>query len=322
MPFKSVAQKFNASIAEVVIGTGKNTLALGGESVFPLYGFDGPLPNPPRVGVEISDLGPNRSHPEMAAFYQGTHTIAEMVQRACLQSGADFISLNLEGADPNGSDKPVGECAALCREAADAIAACSSPLPLVIQGCSNAEKDAQLFEKIAEVLQGENVLLLSAREENYKTVAVAAVQAYGQKAGSESAVDINLAKQLNVLISQLGVQPGSTVMNLGSAAAGYGFEYVASTMDRVKAAALAQNDAMLQMPVITPVGSDAWSVKEAVVPEEDFPEWGPAEQRGIHMEITTAAASIASGSNAVILRHPASVALIRQFVRQLVGDAV
>jgi acetyl-CoA decarbonylase/synthase complex subunit delta len=130
-------------------------------------------------------------------------------------------------------------------------------------------------------------------------------------------VDINLAKQLNVLISQLGVQPGNMVMNPGSAAAGYGFEYIASTIDRVKSAALAQNDAMLQMPIVTPVGAEAWSVKEAVVSENDFPDWGPVEQRGIGMEIATAAADLACGSNAVILRHPASVPVIHQLIAEL-----
>ena len=313
MPFKNVAQKFNASIVEVVIGTGGAAMALGGENVFPLYSFDGDIPNPPRVGIEFSDFGPDRSLPGMAGFYQGADSIAEITRRACEKSGADFVILVLDGADPNGHNRSVEECVALCTEAAEA-----ATLPLVIQGCKNVEKDSKLFEKIAETLQGKNVLLLSAREENYKTVAVAAIQAYGQKAGAESAVDINLAKQLNVLVSQLGVQPGNTAMNLGSAAAGYGFEYVISTMDRVRAAALAQNDTMLQMPVITPVGGEAWSVKEAVVSEEDFPDWGPTEQRGIDMEIATAAADIASGSNAVILRHPESVAVIKKLVAELV----
>jgi len=162
------------------------------------------------------------------------------------------------------------------------------------------------------------VLLLSAHEENYKTVTVAAVQAYGHKAGAESSVDINLAKQLNVLIAQLGVQTENIVMNPGSAAAGYGFEYVSSTMDRIKAAALAENDAMLQMPIITPVGEEAWSVKETIVSEEEFPDWGPAEQRGIDMEIASAAASLASGSNALILRHPVSVSVIKNLIAELV----
>ena len=313
MPFKNTAQQFTASIKEVMIGAGDNAIALGGENVFPLYSFDAPIKNPPKVGIEFSDLGPDRSLPGIAAFYQGAESVAEITKRACEKSGAAFVSLVLEGADPNGANKSVEDCVALCKEASEA-----ATLPLVIQGCKHAEKDGRLFEKIAEALQGKNVLLLSAKEENYKAVAVAAVMAYGQKIGAESSVDINLAKQLNVLVSQLGVQPGSTVMNLGSAAAGYGFEYVASTMERVKSAALAQNDAMLQMPVVTTAGSEAWSVKESLVSEDDFPEWGPAEQRGINMEITTAAADLAAGSNAVILRHPASVPVISKLVAELV----
>jgi acetyl-CoA decarbonylase/synthase complex subunit delta len=191
-------------------------------------------------------------------------------------------------------------------------------LPLVIRGSGSVEKDKELLPKIAEALQGKNVLLLSAKEDNYKSIAVAAVQAYGQKIGAESSVDINLAKQLNVLISQIGVSGENVVMHLGSAAAGYGFEYVASTIERVKGAALAQNDTMLQMPIITPVAQDAWGVKESVVGEEDFPEWGPVEQRGINMEISTAVASLAAGSNAVILRHPASVAAVSKLISDLI----
>jgi acetyl-CoA decarbonylase/synthase complex subunit delta len=313
MPFKVVPQKFTASIKEVVIGTGDTAVTLGGENVLPLYSFDAPINNAPKVGIEVSDLGPDRSLPGVAAFYSGAESIPDVAKRAAEKSGAAFVSLSLEGADPNGKNKSIEDCVALCKDVAAAIT-----IPLVIQGSRNIEKDGKLFEKIAEALPGKNVLLLSAREENHKAIAVAAVQAYGQKIGAESSVDINLAKQLNVLISQLGVTGSSVVMNLGSAAAGYGFEYVASTMDRVKSAALAQNDAMLQMPVITPVASEAWSVKEAVVSEEDLPEWGPVEQRGIDMEVATAAAALASGSNAVILRHPVSVTTITKLIAELV----
>jgi acetyl-CoA decarbonylase/synthase complex subunit delta len=313
MPFKSNPQKFNASIKEVVIGTGETAITLGGENVLPLYSFDAPFKNPPRVGIEISDLGPNRELPGIAEFYAGADTTVDQVKRACEKSGAAFVSLSLEGADPNGANKSVEDCVALCRE----VAAVST-LPLVIQGSKNAEKDKTLFEKIAEALEGKNVLLMSAKEENHKAIAVAAVLAYKQNIGAESAVDINLAKQLNVLISQAGVTTPNVVMNVGSAAAGYGFEYVASTMDRVKAAALAQNDTALQYPIVTPVAPEAWSVKEAVVSEEDFPEWGPVEQRGIDMEVATAAAVLAAGSDAVILRHPASVKTVTKFIAEII----
>jgi acetyl-CoA decarbonylase/synthase complex subunit delta len=312
MPFKRVPQVFPSSVKEVEIGVGDKAVRLGGENVLPLYSFDAPITNAPKVGVEISDFGPDRSVPGIAEFYAGAESLPEAAKRACEMPGADFISLVLDSADPNGEDRSAEDCAALCREVAEAVS-----LPLVIQGSKNAEKDAKLFEKVAEALQGKNVLLMSAKEENYKGIAVAAVMAYNQKIGAESSVDINLAKQLNVLVSQMGIGGENLVMNLGTAAAGYGFEYVASTLERVRGAALAQNDAMLQMPIITPVAADAWSVKETLASEEDFPDWGPAEQRGISMEISTAAAVLAAGAGAVILRHPASVATVAKLVSEL-----
>ena len=119
------------------------------------------------------------------------------------------------------------------------------------------------------------------------------------------------------MISQLGVAPSNIVMNVGTAAVGYGFEYVVSTMDRIKAAALSQDDKQLQMPIITPVADEAWNVKEAMASEEDMPEWGDQEARGIGMEVSTAASVLASGSNAVILKHPTSVATISKMIKEL-----
>jgi acetyl-CoA decarbonylase/synthase complex subunit delta len=314
MPFKRIPQKFPASIKEVVIGTGDKAITLGGENVLPFYSFDEEIRNPPRVGVEVSDLGPNRDLPGLGEFYAGAEKIADVAKRACTIPGASFISLSLESADPNGANKSIEDCVALCKEVADAI-----NLPLVIQGSKNVEKDSQLFVKIADALQGKNVLFMSAKEDNYKAIAVGAVQAYGQKISAESAVDINLAKQLNVLISQLGIKNESMVMNVGTAAAGYGFEYVVSTMDRIKLAALTQNDDKLQMPIITSVGEQTWSVGESFKSEAEAPaDWGPQEQRGIAMEVATAAAAIAAGSNAVILRHPASVAAVSKLIAELV----
>lgn len=313
MSFKPVKQNFNSQIREVTIGTGEKALTLGGEQVFPFYSFDGEIKNPPCAGAEISDKGPDRNIPGIASFYAGAESIEDIAERACSMPGARFVCLVLDSADPSGDDKSAEECAALCKTVAEKVS-----LPLVIHGCGHIEKDRVMLPKIAEALQGKNALLLSAKEENYKSIAVAAVQAYGQKIGAESSVDINLAKQLNVLISQMGIAAGNTVMNAGTAAAGYGFEYLSSTIERIKGAALAQNDAMLQFPIITPVGTDAWSVKETMVSEEDFPDWGPVEQRGINMEVTTAVAALASGSNAVSLRHPESVAVISKLIADLV----
>ena len=305
MAFKRTPQVFSSSIKEVTIGSGEKAVTIGGSKTMPLYYFDAAPKHKVAIGVEITDSGVDRTLPGIAAYYEGAETLAQIAQKAAQMPGADFVVLALDGADPNGENKPVDECIKIAKEVADAI-----DVPLAITGSKNVEKDTELFSKLAEALQGRNVLFVSAREENYKTVAASAVMAYGNKISAESAVDINLAKQLNVLLSQMGIQPTSFVMNVGAAAAGYGYDYVASTLDRVKDAALTQNDAMLQMPIITPVSAEAWNVKEAIVSEEDIPEWGPREARGVSMEICTAASVIAGGSDAVILRHPESVATI------------
>lgn len=313
MPFKPVPQKFTAKINDLVIGTGDKAITIGGESAYPFYTFDADFPNRPVIGVEISDLGIDKSLPELAEYYAGAETLSELAKRASEMPGADFLVIALDGAHPDNGDRSAEETAALVKSAVEGL-----DIPLAIEGCGNVDKDAKLFEKVAEALQGMNVLFLSAREENYKTVSAAAAMAYSQKISAESSVDINLAKQLNVLISQMGVSTANVAMNLGSAAAGYGFEYVATTFDRVKSAALAQNDNMLQMPIVTPVAAEAWNVKESIVSETDFPEWGSSEQRGVSMEIATASACLAAGSNAVILRHPKSVATVSKLIAELI----
>ncbi len=313
MPFTAKSGKYNASINTLTIGTGEKAITIGGENVLPFYTFDAPIENAPKVGIEITDGGVEAEPECIQKYYEGCASVADMAKKAAAFEGVDFLSLRLEGADPNGLNKSTDEMIELVREVAAAV-----DLPLVISGCKNVEKDAELLAKAAEVLEGRNALLLAAKEENYKTIGAAAGLAYRQVVGAESSVDINLAKQLNVLLTQMGVNAKTIAMNPGTASAGYGFEYVVSTIDRVKAAALSQNDTTLQMPIITPVASEVWSVKEAVASEADMPGWGPVEERGVDMEIETAAAVLVSGSNAVILRHPQSVATISKMIKELV----
>lgn len=313
MPYEPKKQVFNASINTVELGTGDKAVKIGGNNTLPFYSFDAPAANAPKIGVEITDTALEEFvQPGLKSFYEGCATIEDMAAKAQEMPGASFIVLHLEGADPNGANKSTEECVALAKAVADKI-----EMPLVIMGCKNIDKDAELFTKISEALAGKNILVLSAREENYKTVGASAALAYNQKVGAESAVDINLAKQLNTIMTQLGVPASAIVMQAGSAAAGYGFEYVASTLDRIKNAALAAADNQLQMPIMTPISSETWGVKESILPEEEQPEWGDAEERGIQMEITTAVACLASGSDAVIMRHPASIAAVSKMIEAL-----
>ena len=312
MPFNQKPQKFNAKINAVTIGSGDKTVTIGGDCTFPFYSFDAESENCPKIGVEISDMGLEGVSEGIKAYYEGATTMADIAKKAAAMEGADFVALILEGGDPNGVNKSIDELIAVVKEVADAV-----DCPLVVEGCKNVEKDAELLPKVAEALQGRNALILSEKEENYKAIGAAAGLAYNQIVGAESAVDINLAKQLNVVTTQLGVDAKKIVMNIGSAAVGYGYEYVVSTMDRIKGAALSQDDKQLQMPIITPVADEAWNVKEAMASEADMPEWGPAEDRGISMEVQTAAAVLASGSDAIILKHPKSVATISKMIKEL-----
>lgn len=311
MPFAKKPQVFSARINELTLGTGDKAVTLGGQNVFNLYSFDGPIANPPKIGMDVSDDSEQPCE-SLKEFYAGCETLADRAKRAAELDHVDFVCIRFDLADPNGANKSVADCVAEAKAVAEAV-----DKPLVVAGCKNAEKDAELFSKISEALQGRNILVLSAKEENYKGIAAGAGLAYGQKVGAESAVDINLAKQLNVLITQMGVDGRNVVMNVGSAAAGYGFEYVVSTLERVKAAALSQNDATLQMPIITPVGVETWGVKESTAPESENPGWGDADERGIDMEVETATACLAYGSDAVILKHPASVQTVSQLIAAL-----
>ena len=313
MAFKQEPQVFTAKINTLSIGPDGKAITLGGENVLPFYIFDAPIEHRPKIGVAISDLGNPNGIPGLDKFYAGADTVVEKAKKAASMPGADFLVICLNGAHPDNGDKSPEECAALVKEVADAV-----DMPIAVEGCQSIEKDAKVFEKVSEAVQGKNVLILSAREENYKAVAAAAGLAYTQNVGAESAVDINLAKQLNVLISQMGVKPDKVAMNLGSAAVGYGFEYIASTIDRVKGAALAQNDAMLQMPIIIPVYAEAWSIKESIASVEDYPEWGPAETRGVNVEVSTASACLAAGANAVVMIHPDAVAAVSALIDALV----
>ena len=313
MSFVPKTAAFSGKINAVTLGTGDKAIVIGGQNVLPFYTFDAPIENAPKIGVEISDAADSWSAPGLVEFYAGCTTMADRAKKAETMEGADFICLNFESADPNGANRSVADCVADAKAVADAVT-----MPIVVMGCKNMEKDGELFAKIAEALQGKNIAVMSARNEDYKTVGASVALAYGQKVGAETADDINLAKQLNIMLKGLSIAPENIVMNIGTAAVGYGYEYVASTLDRIRLAALAQSDADLQMPIIAPVSTDTWGVKESVASEEDAPEWGNQEERAIGMEVSTAAANLTGGADAVIMRHPVAIATIKKFITELV----
>ena len=312
MAFTPKTAPYSGKINAVTLGTGDKAIVIGGQNVLPFYTFDAAIENAPKIGVEVSDLAAGWNWPELADFYAGCQTMADYAKKAATIEGADFLCLNFVGADPNGENRSVADCVADAKAVAEVVTK-----PIVVMGCKNLEKDGELLSKIAEALAGKNVLFMSAKNENYKTVGASVALANGQKVGAETADDINLAKQLNIMRKGLNVDPASVVMDIGTAAVGYGYEYAASTFDRIRLAALAQGDADLQMPILAAVCNDTWGVKESTASEDDEPAWGCMEERAISMEVATAAADLTGGADAVVLRHPESVATIKKFITEL-----
>ena len=313
MSFTPKTAPFSGKINAVTLGTGDKAIVIGGQNVLPFYTFDAPIENAPKVGLEISDLAASWDYAGLNEFYAGCASMADYAKKAESCDDCDFICLNFVGADPNGENRSVADCVADAKAVAEVVTK-----PIVVLGCKNLEKDAELFSAMAEALQGKNVLFMSAKNENYKNVGASVVLASGQKVGAETADDINLAKQLNIMLKGLNVSLENVVMDIGTAAVGYGYEYAASTLDRIRLAALAQGDTDLQTPILATVCNDVWGVKEATASEEDEPAWGCREERAISMEVATAVADLTGGADAVVLRHPASVATVKKFIAELV----
>ena len=314
MSFEPKTGAYSGRINAVTLGTGDKAIVIGGQNVLPFYTFDAPIENAPKIGIEVCDLMDGYDLPGLEALYAGCNTLTERAVKAAQVEGVDFICLHFASADPNGNDRSVEACVADAKAVAEAV-----EKPIVVVGCKNLEKDEKLLGAIADALRGKNILCMAAKQENCKTVGASVVLAGGQKVGAETADDINLAKQLNIMLKKdANVSAENIVMDIGTAAVGYGYEYAASTFDRIRLAALAQSDADLQMPILATVSLDTYGVKESTASEADEPAWGSREERAIGMEVSTAAADLTGGADAVVLRHPASIATIKQFITALV----
>ena len=313
MSFVPKTGAYSGKINAVTLGTGDNAIVIGGQNVLPFYTFDAAIENAPKIGIEVSDAMDGWDLPGLVELYAGCTTMAERAKKAEAVDGVDFICLHFESADPNGANRATADCVADAVAVAEVVTK-----PIVVVGCKNLEKDGELLGAIADALRGKNILCMSAKQENCKNIGASVALASSQKVGAETADDINLAKQLNIMLKGLSVNPENVVMDIGTAAVGYGYEYAASTFDRIRLAALAQGDADLQMPILAAVCNDTWGVKESTASVEDEPAWGCQEERAISMEVSTAAADLVGGADAVVLRHPASVAAIKKFITELV----
>jgi acetyl-CoA decarbonylase/synthase complex subunit delta len=312
MPFAIPKETYNGKINSVAIGKDGNTVSLGGASSYPFLQFEGELQPGIPIALEVCDTAPEDWAPALNEVYGDVYSDPAAWAVACQDKHkADMIALRLVSTHPDQGDSSPQQAAAVVKQVLEAI-----KIPLIILGSNHIEKDAEVLKACAEAAAGYNCLIGKAQEKNYKTIAAAAM-AYGHYILALSNLDINLAKQLNILLTQMGVKEQNIVMDTMSSSLGYGLEYSYSVMERVRQAALKQNDTMVQMPIISDVGIESWKAKEAKIEE---PAWGDAHTRGLVWEATTAVALLMSGSDALIMRHPEAVEQVRKTIADLMTD--
>jgi acetyl-CoA decarbonylase/synthase complex subunit delta len=233
----------------------------------------------------------------------------------CLELGADLICLRLDGCHPDHGNRSPAEAAQTVKQVLQGV-----PAPLIIWGTGNADKDNEVFPAVAEAAAGENCLIGSITEDNYKTL-VAVSTAYKHKIIAESPCDINMAKQVNILAQDMGFPVENIVIYPTCAALGYGLEYIYSVMERGRLAGL-KGDRMLAQPIICDIGIEAWGVKEARVSEAEIPDWGPQRQRAPLWEASTALACLLAGGDLFVLRHPEAVQSLKKSIAGLAGPNI
>jgi acetyl-CoA decarbonylase/synthase, CODH/ACS complex subunit delta len=304
-------ETYSGKIYNVQLGTGAKAVTIGGANALPFLGFEGTFPNKPAVALEVMDITPD-DWPETLKKALGNE-VANPVQWAkfCQKSGADMVALRLMGTHPDQKNKTPEEAAKIAADVAAAI-----DIPLIILGCGHVEKDTQVLQAAAAATRGKNCAIGKAVEENYKTIAAAAM-ANDHKLIAMSQLDVNLAKQLNILLSQMGFDKERIIMDPMSSALGYGLEYTYSVMERIRLAALLQNDAMMQTPIVCDIGANVWKVKETMAADAEMPEWGGLEDRALAWESVTASAMITAGADMLIMRHPGAAEKAKELIAEL-----
>jgi acetyl-CoA decarbonylase/synthase complex subunit delta len=313
-------ERWTGSIREVTLGatadqggTRTKTVTVGGESTLPFLHFEGEVPNPPVVGIEIQDSYPSDWSPVLlAAWGEVVNDPAAWAKKA-EEVGADVIVLKLRSTDAEDNPNTPERVAATVKAVLEATG-----LPLVVRGPGQAELDNQLLVAAAEAAPGERLALGLCEDKNYRTI-VAGALAHDQLVISTSPIDVNLAKQLNILISDMRLPLERVLMDPTTGALGYGLEYTYSVMERLRIAALT-GDGMTQQPMICFVGEESWRQKESRATEGVPDEWGNIEKRGITWELVTATTLLESGANIVVLRHPKTVAVVKETIDKLMAQ--
>jgi acetyl-CoA decarbonylase/synthase complex subunit delta len=321
MPIEIPKDKWPGSVRTAVIGataaeggTRSRVVKVGGETAMPFMHFESPMPNPPVVAVEIRDRRPEDWSSLLLDAWGDVVDSPAAWAKAAEDAGADLIQLNLSLTDASGNPTTSAAAVAAVKAVLEATG-----LPLLVFGPGQAEVDNELMVAVAEATKGERLVLGICEDKNYRTI-VATAMANGHLVSARSPMDVNLAKQLNILISDMGLPADRIVMDPTTGALGYGIEYGYSAMERLRLAAL-QGDAMMQLPMLVTPGYEAWKTKESKVGEGVPEAWGDWQNRAIHWESLTAVTLLESGADIVVLRHPESIRRVKAAIAELMVAA-
>ncbi len=301
--------KYSGKIREIKIGKPGCEVVVGGETGYSFYSFEGKNPNPPKLALQILDIEPEEWAAEAREPFKDVLGNPVAWAKKCVDTyKADIVCLWLQGTDPNGKNLSAEHAAKVAKEVAEAIS-----VPLIVWGTSSDDKNTEVLKAVAESCTGLNVVIGPVTEGNYKQVGAAAI-AYKHVVAANSPIDINLAKQLNILLENLGVPNDKILIDPTTGSVGYGMEYCYSIMERIRQAALTQNDDKLQYPVINNIAEEVWKTKEAKLPTKEDPKLGDAGVRAINLESITGLSALQAGSDILILRHPKTLEHIRKYL--------
>lgn len=317
MPIEIPIDKWPGSVREVTLGateadggTRCKVIKVGGETTLPFLHFEAPMPNKPVVAIEIKDHKPEDWSPLLADVWGSAMDDPGDWAVAAEKAGADIIVLALSLNDENGEITSPEKAVVSVKKVLEAC-----KLPLIVFGPGQVELDNELLVPIAEATKGEKLVLGICEDKNYRTI-VATAMANGHLVTARTPMDVNLSKQLNILITDMGMPADRILMDPTTGALGYGIEYGYSVMERLRLAAL-QGDSMTQLPMIVTPGFEAWKTKEAKVGEGVPEGWGDWKERSINWETITAVSLVESGADIVVLRHPESVKRVKFAIEDL-----
>lgn len=309
--------KYAGKVREIVLGATKEqggtrskTVTIGGESTLPYLHFEGTVPHPAAIAVEIQDRRPGDWSPVLLEAWKDVVDDPARWAQAAEALGVDLIVLKLNATQANGSANTAANAKKVVRQVLQATG-----LPLIVFGPGQAELDNELLVAVAEETKGERLVLGVCEDKNYRTI-VAAALAHDHLVTNRTPMDVNLAKQLTILVHDMGLPVDRIVMDPTTGALGYGIEYGYSVMERLRLAAL-QGDAMTQQPMIVTPGEEAWRAKESRAGDGVPSSWGDWRKRAINWETITAGALVESGADVVVLRHPDTITSIKHMIDEL-----